>query len=347
MHSSQKISSRIAICVIILALGVAAALFFTRLIDREARTELLQDTQYAALLVTPRDVADLSATTADIGAPTYERLKQQFIQFRSFNDRIRFVYLMGYRPELKTQFFYLDSESPDSADYSPPGQLFGDTTQADIDGYLAGTPWTSGPYRDSWGEWVSGNVPIAGADGTTIAMVGIDIATSVWHRDMQFVWFTVGSITILLCVLMWVMLGRIATKQASIDTLANKNRTLERDEAKLREIQSLGQLGKVSFYFADKRVVVDESLATLFGNRTRTTMSFDEFLVFVHPDDEEKARAALDEIVGGTLKYSWFDVRVGSSTEGYRLYHFYGNVERDADGVKFSGIMQDITDIQK
>ncbi len=342
----KSIGSQVIVCVIIIAIGVFAAIFIAKQIDHEQRQALLEQTQYAALLVNPADVDTLSASDADIGTPTYDRLKDQFTLFRSYNPRIRFVYLMGYRPEIKTQFFYLDSEPTASEDYSPPGQLFTDTTVEDIDGYLAGEPFTSGPYRDSWGEWVSGNVPILDADGQTVAMVGIDIATSVWHRDTQFVWSTVGGITLLLCVLLWIMLGKIERKQRSIDTLTMHNKTLERDETKLHEIQSLGQLGKIVIYSKDKRVVIDESLAVLFGG-AKTALSFVEFLSFVHPDDHDSAQHAFNEITAASVRYTWFDIRVGTPAEGYRLFHCYGNIEHDTDEVKFSGIMQDITDIQK
>lgn len=340
-----SVPTKVIVCIFILIIGATAAMLFAQQIDQEQRQVLLQETKYAALLVTPADVATLSASDADIGAPVYERLKEQFTLFRSYNSRVRFVYLMGYHPEIKTQFFYVDSEPVDSVDYSPPGQLFADSTAEDIDAYLSGRAYTSGPYRDSWGEWISGNVPIISADGSTAAMVGIDIATSVWRRDTGFVWVTVGSITLLLVILAWVMLTRIEHKQRSIDALTAKNKTLERDETKLREIQSLGQLGKVTIYSKDKRVMLDESLAGLLT--TKATLSFDEFLSLVHRDDQEAAHKALNEITSGSVQYTWFDIRVGTRDGGYRLYHCYGNVESSADGMKFSGIMQDITDIQK
>ena len=345
---SGSVRTSVLACGIILIIGVVVAIFFSQAADREQRTFLTQEAQHASLLVSATDVAKLSATPLDIGTPTYDRLKSQFTLFRSINPNIRFVYLMGYRPELRSEFFYVDSEPTTSKDYSPPGQIFLDTRQQDIDGFVAGKPYTDGPYSDSWGEWISGYAPVKDQTGTTVAMVGIDIATSVWHRNTAFVWALVGSITVLLCIVVLFLISKIKKKQESIETLTTENIGLQRTETKLKEIQSLAQLGKVTFFIPEQKVVVDEQFVELFKG-TPTTMALNQFLSFIEQGSQSIILKALDEIKNSDIKYTWFDVRVGSVDRGYRTYHFYGNIDRDPSGQaqKFSGIMQDISDIQK
>ncbi len=333
---------------VILVIGIFTALFFVRQVDTEQRSLLLQQTQYAALLVNADQIAQLRGDEADIDNPVYQKLKQLFTQFRAYNPRIRFVYLMGYRPNIEKEFFYFDSEPVTSGDYSPPGQLFEDTNKKDIEGFVKGNAYTSGPYRDAWGEWVSGNAPVKDLNGETVGMVGIDIATSVWHRDSAFVWSTVGTITILLSILVLFLLQRIYRKQDSINVLQDKNRTLTYKEKKLSEIQTLAQLGKITIYFDEETIVVDEQLEHLFHEK-KSPMTIADFLLYTHPDDQQTVKTAFEEIKTSDNQYSWFDARVGSRSEGYRLYHFYGTIDRKGSvrGVRFSGIMQDITDIKK
>lgn len=349
MNTSRGyVGSALLVCAMILVVGFFTATFFAKQIDRDQRTALIQQAQYAALLIDSSDVAQLTGSDVDVGTPTYERLKSRLMAFRSYNPRIRFVYLMGYRPDIQKQFFYVDSEVVTSPDYSPPGQIFEETLAEDIAAYRTGREYTSGPYRDAWGEWVSGYTPIKNEQGQTLAMVGIDIATSIWHRDAAFVWAAVGSITLLLCIVVFSLLSRIYKKQRTIDVLKNENRSLEHTNDTFTEIQNMAQLGKIIFYFKEKTVTADDQFKALFAG-AQSSMSFLQFLSFVHPNDQTTVKDAFDEITGSGIRYSWFDARVGSTTEGYRMYHFYGNIDRGSDGaaIKFSGIMQDITDIQK
>ena len=255
---------------------------------------------------------------------------------------------MGYRPEVRTQFFYLDSEDPSSPDYSPPGQLFPDTRTKDIDNYLKGEPYTDGPYQDTWGQWVSGYVPLKDTEGTVVGMIGIDVATSVWHAQKNFLYGAVGTIILLLCAVIILVARMLYRKQLSIETLKMQNRTLEHNESKLRTMQNMAQLGSIVFYFPRQTVTIDQQFTSLFAGKT-DNLDFADFLSYIHPDDVAKAQAALDEIRTSDVLYSWFDIRIGTLTNGYHAYHIYGNVERDSSGAanRYSAIMQDVTDIAK
>jgi hypothetical protein len=331
---------------IIIILCFFGAQHFTRLIDQSQRAELLRRAGYAALLVSPDDIATFTATEADLSNPVYQRIKNQFITFRSINPNVRFVYLMGYRPEVKMQFFYVDSEPVESEDYSPPGQLFVDTTQEDIDSYLRAEAYTYGPYTDSWGEWVSGNMPIKDAQGNIVAMLGVDIATSTWFKEIVFVRIAFATLALLLCIIVYFIVNRFYKKELSLKTLQEQNQNLKHHTSQLEILQSFAQLGEVTIYLKDKTVSVDERFSPLFSGRNKG-VPLQELKSLIHSSDLPRFEQVLIEMYNKDTNFSWFDIRIGTKETGYRKYHFYGNVEHNSEGAvdRFSGIMQDITDI--
>lgn len=351
---SMQSRSRFVLSVFVILLCIAAAALvavaiFSKRIDTAQRELLVVQAKQAALLVTPQDVASLSGTSADLANPLYQRLKSQLTAFREADPQIRFVYVMGYHPELRTQFFYVDSEPVNSDDYSPPGQIFPDTRQEDIERYLAGEPYTDGPYVDSWGEWVSGYVPMAGPSGDTVAMIGIDIATDVWHEQISFARTAISVIALLLAVVVLFIAFRFRKSQASIDDLRVRNQRLEKSRSALKQMQSMAHIGSITVYFPNKSMVLDEQLRSLLGLPDAERISFETLQSMVHLDDRQRFVAMIEEIAMTDIVYAWVDARIGSPERGFRKYHIYGNIKRDAAGhaERFDGIMQDITDIEK
>jgi hypothetical protein len=328
---------------IIAACAIIAGYYFINQADRMQRDNLLIQAKDASLLVDADDLKTLTATEADLEHPTYVRLKKDFTVFRSHNPAIRFVYILGYHADARIQFFYVDSEPEDSEDYSPPGQLFADTRQYDIDMYLRAQPYTDGPYSDTWGEWVSGYAPVLADDGSIAGLVGIDMSTSIWHDQARFVWWTVCIIAVLLSIVYLLGMRTLWRMHFSLNQLLGRTRELETREQKLSDIERLANIGRISIYLADETVRIDDRFVRMFD---ATTITLRSFILAVHPDDRPGVEAALSEMRGGEVTYNWFDARIGTPADGYRKYHVYGTIVGDDPQTRhFSGVMQDTTDI--
>jgi sensor histidine kinase regulating citrate/malate metabolism len=330
---------------VVIVIGSTSILILTNRIDRAQRDMLLVQAKQAALLVSSQDIASLSGKKEDLSNPVYQRLKTQFTLFREANPQIRFAYVMGYDHGIRAQFFYVDSEPTNSSDYSPPGQLFGDTREEDIQRYLAGEPYTDGPYRDSWGEWISGYAPIKNEQGTVVGIVGVDVATSVWHAQIKFARIMIITILVLLVIIVIAARRAYYRRLRSIGVLAKRTQQLEQQQVILKHMQQLAQLGTFTIHFPEGEIAVDEQFMPLFKN-TRMAKNF--FLTYVHVEDQEKFETMLKEIASSNIVYSWVDLRIGTQEAGFRKYHIYGNIERHASGSagKFDGAIQDITDIK-
>jgi hypothetical protein len=347
MNRNRYLGAVVLLICAILTTGVFSAISITKHIDKSQRSGLLREAQQASLLVSYEDLLKLSASTNDLESETYKKIKKDLTVFRSFDDSIRFVYILGYRPEIRTQFFYVDSEPENSPDYSPPGQLFTDTREKDIEYYLKAEAYTDGPYKDSWGEWISGYAPIKNGNGDIVGLVGIDTATSVWHEQINFVRVVVSLISVLFSILTILIGSLINKKQKSIDNLKVENKTLIHKENKFKELQIMAQVSRLVCYFPEEKFSFDEQFSKVLSIKENESIGIDKFLSYIHHDDKQKFNNAIDNILKSDISYTWFDIRIGTEHSGFRMYHIYGNIERNEllAPKRFSGIIQDINDI--
>ena len=127
--------------------------------DREMHADLLRQTELLAQSMNIERIKKLIGTEADLENPTYLRVKEQFAIFRATNPQCRFLYLLGRKPD-GTIFFFLDSESAESKDYSLPGQVYTEASEGFRGVFARQAAMVEGPYIDRWGTWTSGLVPI-------------------------------------------------------------------------------------------------------------------------------------------------------------------------------------------
>ncbi|MFA6584710.1 MAG: hypothetical protein WCS77_10470, partial [Elusimicrobiaceae bacterium] len=115
-----------------IAATVLLGIFFARWTvyraDSERRAELLQKTQVLAGALDLDNIRSLSGNETDLEKPEYQQLKAQLAGVRSATPQCRFIYLSARKADGRV-FFLVDSESPDSKDYSPPGQLYEEVPQ--------------------------------------------------------------------------------------------------------------------------------------------------------------------------------------------------------------------------
>ena len=172
-----------AVVVVVVVVGLLS--WWTGVVtDRGMRSDLLRQTRFVAQALNADTIKKLSGTSADLDSPDYNNLKELLSGIRSADPQCRFLYLMGRKAD-RTVFFYVDSETPKSKDYSPPGQVYKEAT-ANLHRVFDGhTQLVEGPVRDAWGVWVSSLVPITDPKtGQVIAVLGEDIDASVWKWDV-------------------------------------------------------------------------------------------------------------------------------------------------------------------
>ncbi len=164
----------------ILTSGIVLTLWTVQREETLLRADLLTKTRLVQGGISPGYLKGLNGTDADLVSPDYLAIKEQLIQVQSTDPMIRFIYLLGQRPDGRV-FFLVDSEPPDSGDYSPPGQEYPEASAVLLNAFASGKETTEGPLNDRWGTWVSGLVPIQDSrTGKVIAVLGTDIDARDW-----------------------------------------------------------------------------------------------------------------------------------------------------------------------
>lgn len=171
-----------------LALLAAGGMFISwtaHRVDRQMRDEIFLQAKMTARAVDIRNVIALSGTDADLASRDYRRLKEQLTMIRQVAPKCRFIYLMGRGPDGKI-FFFVDSESPESADYSPPGQIYEEATEDDYKVFTTGVGNVNGgPYKDRWGVWITAMVPIISPNTEEVlAVLGMDFNAATWKWEV-------------------------------------------------------------------------------------------------------------------------------------------------------------------
>jgi hypothetical protein len=169
----------------LLAYSVLFVIWTAHRVDRQMRDEIFVQAQMVAQAVDFNSVSGLSGSAADLTSPGYLKLKEQLTLIRKANPKCRFIYLMGRGSDGKL-FFNVDSEDPDSPDYSPPGQRYDEAPKADYQVFSTGSGNVEGPYKDRWGTWISAMVPVFQPDDQKmLAVLGMDFNAESWKWDVS------------------------------------------------------------------------------------------------------------------------------------------------------------------
>ena len=174
----------VLIAVMLLAAGATITYWTVIRADRIMRREMLLQARIMSEAIQPEYVMALTGTESDLESSAYDRVKTFLMLVQQSSEKLRFIYLLG-RKDSGEIFFFLDSESPHSAQYSPPGEIFDEAEFYYQDLFNHYGELVEGPVADRWGAWISALVPITDpASGTVIALLGMDISAHAWHRDL-------------------------------------------------------------------------------------------------------------------------------------------------------------------
>ena len=182
--------------------GMASTFWIARLENVRMRASLLVQTQLAESTVKVKSIRGLTGTATDLTSPDYTEVKEQLRRIRAALPDCRFTYLLGKKND-GTIIFMVDSELPDSQDYSPPGQPFPEASDACKQVFATGQKITEGPVDDRWGRWISGLVPVIDQQSKQcVAVFGIDVDAKNWNRQIAGHCVAPIAVTLLITILM-------------------------------------------------------------------------------------------------------------------------------------------------
>lgn len=128
-------------------------------------------------------IAELSASERDLEKTEYIMASLSLSNLTKTSDSIYFAYILGVKNGRLV--FMVDSEPPDSPDYSHPGQIYTEAKATDWEAFRTGQTVLTEPATDRWGTWISAMVPIIEPlSGDVIAVLGIDYSAKEWQSQI-------------------------------------------------------------------------------------------------------------------------------------------------------------------
>ncbi len=192
---------------LLLVIGTILTLTIIYFAEIEMRSNLLQQARLLAQAIDINNVQALAGDNSDLARPQYRRLKAQFADIKKGNDRCRFIYLLGKKPNGRV-FIFLDNEPPASKNYSPPGQPYEEASQAVLNIFKTRRETVAGPESDRWGSFISPLVPLHDPEtGAMAGVFGMDFDASSWTRDLAARSALPISLTITLMIVIMVALN--------------------------------------------------------------------------------------------------------------------------------------------
>jgi PAS domain S-box-containing protein len=254
----------IIVIVVILLSGGALTVLTAQHEDRLLREDLLTKTRLVESSVSATDVQKLNGSASDLGSPEYSALKEMMIRIHSADPQIRFVYLMGQRPDGDV-FFFVDSEPPESEDYSPPGQSYPEASVSLLNAFISGTGSTEGPLSDRWGTWVSSFIPIRDTEtGRIIALLGMDIDARNWNFAIISACGPAIIATLLLLLFVLIFYYILQRNDRERQILAVSEAAIRESERRLTDIIN---------FFPDAILVVDRDHRVISWNKAIEEMT--------------------------------------------------------------------------
>ena len=291
----------------ILGVGWPIANFFSQNADTSWREQLAQEAMLGAAGISPESLKAVHGEASDAGTPVYLQIKDQLRLLTHAGDGYRFAYLMILRDG--QVIFLADSEPVGSKDESVAGDIYYDAFSEILTAFRQNQVITSGPKTDVWGTWVSGfaPVPFAVVNGSSVVL-GLDRDAAQWAKRLARL--RQGSMAVTL------MFGLLAAGSFVLLDMTSRNHARQvASEERLRVSLQGANLAAWQVDFARRAIVLDQAWQQLVGAPvTPGPMNFEEFLEYVHPDDQAAVRESFQALWNGSVDVLECEFRVGQSS---------------------------------
>ena len=250
--------------IIILTSGLVLTLWTVQRQENIQRSDLITKTRLMQGTISIEQLKSLTGTETDLVSPDYQFIKNQMMKFQSADPLIRFIYMMGQRPD-GTVFFFIDSEPVESENYSSPGQVYSEVSTDVLNVFVYGEDTTEGPITDRWGTWVSGLVPIRDPQtGKVIAVVGMDIDARDW--SIQLITASAPAVIAMLLLVLLLLIFFYVQKRNE-----REREILTASETAIKE--SEGRLTGIINFIPDATLVIDTEGKIISWNKALEEMT--------------------------------------------------------------------------
>lgn len=174
---------------IILLVSAGVIHVSVRVMEAQARRNLLTKATIAASMMGVDYISPVLAASHQSSSGS-EALDNVIVQLRTLSavlQEARFVYIVECADGQVVAL--ADAEDPESADYSPPGQVLYPALPEELDLFASESAGVVGPRTDSWGSWITAYAPLPkGANDSRRAFLACDVPYVDWSRHFFLSW---------------------------------------------------------------------------------------------------------------------------------------------------------------
>ena len=292
----------IVLLIVILMCAVYLSFAYNRHSNTMSSEAIMLGESLCSLLDTEH-IKELSGDPGDTSSIDYKSTKQSLIRVIQEDNWLHFAYIMSVKDG--KMLFLLDSEPPDSPDYSPPGQIYEEATDEDWEPFRGEKTVLTKPVSDRWGTWISTLVPIEDEKtGKVIASFGIDYDALEWNVRL---WKKmIPDIIIVICFFALSMVLMHTWNQQEV--LRKLTRRLAVDEALYKGLFEQMPIGvsvmnDTNWYFGSefKKININQKFEDIMG-RTRDQLKNLNWMDITYPEDLAEDVEKFRQFKSGEIK---------------------------------------------
>ena len=120
---------------------------------------------------------------------------------------------------------------------------------------------------------------------------------------------------------------------------------LKKSEILLKEAQSLASIGSWNWDIASNEITWSDETYRIFGlDPNQSTINYEKYFSMIHPDDRDKLKANIQQILKDGKKYS-VEHRIITDDQTERFVHGFGDIQFDTQGkpLRIFGTVRDLT----
>lgn len=305
------------------------------------KNNIIDYAESTKLFINTKDIKTLNVDLSDIENESYQFLKTNLVDLKQSRNNIEFAYLMKKIDD--RIYFLVDSEDPDSKDYSYPGQLYFEATPNDFEPFLSKQTVVTDEINDRWGTWISVLVPIV--DGNeVVAVLGLDydavrFKQNILNQTLNYFYVFI-SIFVLIIVYYW-----IAKKNIELQKLSNQ---LKESEGLFKAIFEQSPIGIATISTNSQTTRVNPAYVNIIS-RTNQDIVGNDWKAMTHPDDLESEEILFKSFTKGEISEYGIEKRlITKMGETFWVKIGFSSLNlNDSDEFNYLCMVEDISERKK
>ena len=257
------------------------------------KNNIIEYAESTKLFIDVKDVYVLDVDPSDIEKESYQFLKTNLVDLKQSKSNIEFAYLM--KKVDNKLYFLVDSEDPESEDYSFPGQLYFEATPKDFEPFNSKQTVVTDEVKDRWGVWISVLVPIID-NNEVVAVLGLDYDANQFRQKILSqtlnYFYVFISVLILIVVYYW-----IVKKNIELNKLSNQ---LKESEGLFKAIFEQSPIGIATISTNSETTRVNPAYIDIIS-RTNQDIVGNDWKAMTHPQDLPKEEILFNEFLKGEI----------------------------------------------